>query len=200
MANQFDITFIYDIISAGIEIEVEDTDTTDIDVTIVGKHTQLFATRIYDVRYGARKFLRFCNRRGVPCYYYEAFYTDDETKVDSLTGTYSFSGVEAEQEFRTMRSEEEANLRIGHFSPVLIKVLQPNYTTRTVTTDKGVIHEEEAEITVPAVSMFKRWDQLEIQDKNWIVLDEPKLIYDNKGMLEGFKLRCKSRRPSISNY
>lgn len=192
-------TFVRHVIDKGTIVSVDTGDSSSEIIIHDGTESYSFPTRIYDIRYGARRFLRMCNRKGVPCEYYSAYVTD-RSRIDKYTGTYTLSGTLLEKYFITGREEEDLNLMISHFDPVLIKVLQPNYVNNIATEDIGNVFIEEAEIAAPAVSMFKRWDILRVQDKNWVVWAEPKLIYDHRGMLEGFKLVCRSLRTGIIDY
>jgi len=167
--------------------------------TQVGSIVRYFSTKIFDVRWAARRFMRMVHRSGIPVNYYEAFYLNEGQK-DSLTGTQNFSGVVAEQTFDTGRSESEPNIEIGYFSPKLIKVLQPNFKGEVTKEEKGLIYEQEAEITAPAYFLFHRWDILQIQDSKWVIINEPKIIYDNKGFVEGFSLRVRLLRPGIVGF
>jgi hypothetical protein len=164
-----------------------------------GTITKRFAARVYDVRWAARRFMRMVHRHGIPCFYYEAFY-NDPAQFDKFTGSRRVSGVMAEQNFSTGTAEEKPNREIGYFLPRLIKCLQPNYEAQASKEELGNIYIEEGIITVPAYWMFHRWDILRVQDKNWVVTQEPKLIYDNKGYVEGFELVCRSLRTGIIGF
>jgi hypothetical protein len=188
--------FKYTNSSEGQTFNVADTDTSTTPVVQRGQKLTLFSTRLYDVRWAARRLLRLCNRRGIPCFYFSSFYSNPD-RVDHVTGSVFLGGTEAERDFRAYRKPEEANMRIGYMSPIFIKVLHPNYTTSVQEDEKGQTLIEEAEITLPMIALFKRWDRFKILDKNYIAVSEAKLVYDNKGFVEGQKITIRSLRPSV---
>lgn len=182
---------------ASIIVETDDNATTVFSQS--GNEEYFFATKILDVRWAARRYLRMINRRGLVAEYYEAYYAD-EHKVSGLHGTLNITGTLAEREFKSGRSNNQTNLRIGYYSPKLIKVLQPNYVGQLSEEERGLTYEAQAIIAAPVVAMFHRWDILRIQDKQWVVMDEPKLVYDHKGHLEGYELKVWSLKPGIIDF
>jgi predicted RNA methylase len=171
----------------------------DVIVEQIGTIVKHFSTRIFDVRWAARRHARTIARAGLPAEYYRAFYLDIN-KRNELIGTKYLSGIGGEQIYRSMRAEAETNVEVGYFPPMLIKVLQPNFTSSLTQEERGTIYEAEAQLTVPAYFMFHRWDMIKIQGQNWIVIEEPKIIYSNRGYLEAFSLRVKSLRSGIIDF
>ena len=171
-------------------------DTTE---TQIGNTITYFATRVYDVRWNARRHMRMVHRHGVPAFYFRSFYLQPN-QLDKLTGTTEMSGVVPEKRFWSGRGQAETNPEIGYMTPILIKVLQPNFVADIAKDEWGNVYEAEALIDAPAYFMYNRWDILKIQDTNWVVTEEPKIVYDNKGYLDGFQLRCRALRVGIINF
>lgn len=189
----FDFAFVYRLDTAGTYVEHTGGESTLV------KTVYSYPTRIYDVRWSARRYKNSIERMGLYADYYEAFYITPEYK-DNLTGTLKLSGLLAEQNFSTGREEFETNLEIGYFKPKLIAMLQPTYQPSLSEEERGNIYLEAAEIEVPIYYMFHRWDIIRSQDKNWVVYREPKLLYDYKGYIFGFTLEVRSLRPGIVDF
>lgn len=164
-----------------------------------GGEARHFATRIYDVRWAGRRNNRYINRAGIPALLYKSFYAHPELR-DTLTGTLRVSGIIAAQRFSIGATQSETNLEIGYLSPVLIKVLQPNYQSSATKDERGQIYEEQAELTVAPVAMFTKWDIIKTLDKFWVVQEEPKVVFDKRGHTEGFILKVSSLRPGIIDW
>lgn len=200
MACIFEFTSIYHNAPKLTQVSAQVGDNIYTNENIVANTLELFSSKIYDVRIGARRQARYAARRGIIAEYYESFHVSSED-LDEFTGFYRETGIMAEQLFSFGRDVSQADRRILYVRPIFIKVLQPNYVNSTEYSEKGSIYKEEAEIFVPAMIPVKKWDMLRVQDRNWIVFDKPQIIYDYRNSaVEGFKVRCLSQNPATVPY
>lgn len=184
-------------------VEIIVVDSQDGSVTTgaqPGNSIVFYATKILDVRWAARRNMNFLRHKGIPALYFEAYY-DGMESLDDATGSVVNAGVQSEQYFRDDTRIDEVNTRIGYLPPKLIRVAQPNYINETMTDERGNIYTEQAELTLPAIGLFKKWDKFKIANHQWIVIDNPKSIYDNKGeAIEGFKVKCVALQTGEIDY
>jgi hypothetical protein len=185
--------------SIGMIFAVPISDSVSELSTIQGSKITSFAARVYDTRVHGRRLLRLCNRRGKPCYYYSAYYVSPDRK-DPYTGTINLSGTLVERELSSGRIDSESNPRVGYMPPVFMKILEPTYNTQRITDEKGESAVEEAMVTFPPVFLPRRWDRFKIGVFNHIVVEEPKVMYDNKGFVLGYLLRVRSLTPALIEY